>query len=535
MAYTYKAGYSSWIDVIIENGDWDKGNFVRYSYSFYWAIVTLFTTGYGDITANNVYEQWAASVGIIFGSCLFAYFIGVLTTELTVSLKQREDAERLEKSSAFCSYFNLPPSLRKAVMIHVNYFNNANYTFDTDAVMDALPPFLQKDIEKYLREKRLKDLDIFKYLPDKIVGKIALKLTTFSCGANKYLCRKNEIANTLFIQRTGESGTEDDKQIYRRGDVIGEDAILCRKRITTVMCRTYSEFYVLDIADILNTLKSHYKLKPFRKHWSKIRKIIAESSPNLRKHRRRSIGMLNRHPHRHVHLETVRNFENPYIPKTAKDDDDLEHSQHSTVSQTDLEHGGKSSYELYENELLKEEENEKNNEKVEHQQNEDHKKLTYIMGIFDRVREESQLRDEKIRRNHTKRFDKTKDKYTFAPHPPDPTKTNALKQTKSITDHEEEEDDEESFEELEEIEMEDPWLDDAFDIVSKKMQLSAPKSLLTPAQTPLQTPIFTPNPLQAPNVIGLLRRSASDRSSENERKKFKKRASVSQFEMTAIK
>ena len=31
----------------------DDAIFEKYSYAWYWAVVTLFTTGYGDITAHN--------------------------------------------------------------------------------------------------------------------------------------------------------------------------------------------------------------------------------------------------------------------------------------------------------------------------------------------------------------------------------------------------------------------------------------------------------------------------------------------------
>ena len=37
----------------------------KISYSWYWSIVTLFTTGYGDITATNEEEQWTASACIL--------------------------------------------------------------------------------------------------------------------------------------------------------------------------------------------------------------------------------------------------------------------------------------------------------------------------------------------------------------------------------------------------------------------------------------------------------------------------------------
>ena len=45
--YAYVNHEPSWIDVIISQHGENADNLTKYSYSFYWAIVTLFTTGYG--------------------------------------------------------------------------------------------------------------------------------------------------------------------------------------------------------------------------------------------------------------------------------------------------------------------------------------------------------------------------------------------------------------------------------------------------------------------------------------------------------
>ena len=79
----------SWIDV---NG-LREGNipiFTKYSYAWYWAVVTLFTTGYGDVVATpkNVAEQWTCSVCILIGTCFFAYFVGTLTVLITEVYQQ---------------------------------------------------------------------------------------------------------------------------------------------------------------------------------------------------------------------------------------------------------------------------------------------------------------------------------------------------------------------------------------------------------------------------------------------------------------
>lgn len=60
--FAYKRNEPAWVDVIWADGHGDDDNWVHYTYAFYWAIVTLFTTGYGDITATNIYEQFSASL-----------------------------------------------------------------------------------------------------------------------------------------------------------------------------------------------------------------------------------------------------------------------------------------------------------------------------------------------------------------------------------------------------------------------------------------------------------------------------------------
>lgn len=58
---------SNWVSVAGLD-DEDYSVFEKYSTSVYWAVITLFTTGYGDIFAHNTLEQWVAIICVAVGS-----------------------------------------------------------------------------------------------------------------------------------------------------------------------------------------------------------------------------------------------------------------------------------------------------------------------------------------------------------------------------------------------------------------------------------------------------------------------------------
>ena len=72
--YSMKHESSSWI-IVAGIDDTNANLFEKYSTSWYFSVVTLMTTGYGDIVATNTAEQWVASVFILIGTCFFGMHV----------------------------------------------------------------------------------------------------------------------------------------------------------------------------------------------------------------------------------------------------------------------------------------------------------------------------------------------------------------------------------------------------------------------------------------------------------------------------
>ncbi len=57
--------------------------------SVYWAIVTVTTVGYGDITPHTEAGRWVSSILILIGYSVIAIPTGIITAQLTTELQQK--------------------------------------------------------------------------------------------------------------------------------------------------------------------------------------------------------------------------------------------------------------------------------------------------------------------------------------------------------------------------------------------------------------------------------------------------------------
>jgi len=275
--------FSSWVHA--QDIDPDNDALItKYSASWYWAIVTLFTTGYGDITAHNVTEQWVSSICIIIGSVFFAFFIGTLTSYLSgdADESKRNETDRVRQARLFCQHHKFDNELTRSVITHIRYHcrTNVQSVCPHEEVLTMLPCFLQREIRERVGLRLLAELDLFRDLPKEVIGQIALEMQSVSCNRGKYLFRRGDVAKHLYIQRTGEAKLHyfSDKapRDLRRGDVVGERALVSGRRRYCVVASMWAEFWALNVDDIQRVLQRNFKHRRFYYEWIRIKQMVKE-------------------------------------------------------------------------------------------------------------------------------------------------------------------------------------------------------------------------------------------------------------------
>ena len=76
---------------VVEYDPDQPGGFDSIPRSIYWAIVTLTTVGYGDISPQTALGQFISSIVMILGYSIIAVPTGIVTAELTTSIKKTND------------------------------------------------------------------------------------------------------------------------------------------------------------------------------------------------------------------------------------------------------------------------------------------------------------------------------------------------------------------------------------------------------------------------------------------------------------
>lgn len=77
---------------LVENG---QNGFTSIPESIYWAIVTITTVGYGDITPVTTMGKFVASLIMLIGYGIIAVPTGIITTEMALAAKQKDHAHEV--------------------------------------------------------------------------------------------------------------------------------------------------------------------------------------------------------------------------------------------------------------------------------------------------------------------------------------------------------------------------------------------------------------------------------------------------------
>ena len=258
-----------------DRGDGDPSEFwsnplvYEWISSFYWAITTMTTIGYGDISAVSSRERAFSCAVEIMGCCFFAWSTGLITSLLSDT---PYCVDRFKSTMDELEEFTSSRGLNDELVQKMKSFYMLKFPtmriYDEHAVIDGLPKGLARAVKMELFQDVLNHCPLFfgmnVGLPVRnsdgkqtlsledvgvsVAGDVCTRLQTLYKTEGLELTAEGDLPDALYILRSGKlnvSTRGHDLFVAQSGDILGEMALLGfskdGRRLRTSKCLTMCE------------------------------------------------------------------------------------------------------------------------------------------------------------------------------------------------------------------------------------------------------------------------------------------------------
>ncbi|KAK4259221.1 hypothetical protein QN277_005574 [Acacia crassicarpa] len=243
-----------------EEGLWD-----RYVTAIYWSIVTLTTTGYGDLHAQNPGEMLFDTVFMLFNLGLTSYIIGNMTNLVvhwTSHTKTFRDTIRA--ASEFASRNHLPHHLQDQMLSHLCL------RFKTEGLkqqetLNRLPKAIRSSIANHLFFPIVKEVYLFHGVSHDFLFQLASEMEAEYFPPKEDVILQNEVPTDLYVLLSGAVDLVRHMDGYDQvvgkavlGETFGEIGIFThRPQPFTTRTAELSQILRLNKVSLMKSVRAH--------------------------------------------------------------------------------------------------------------------------------------------------------------------------------------------------------------------------------------------------------------------------------------
>ncbi|KAG6419331.1 hypothetical protein SASPL_121549 [Salvia splendens] len=208
----------------------------RYITAMYWSIVTLTTTGYGDLHAENPREMLFGVCYMLFNLGLTAYIIGNMTNLVVHwTSRTRTFRDSIRAASEFAKRNQLPPRIEDQLLSHICL------KFKTEGLkqqetMNGLPKAIRSSIAHYLFYPVVQNARLFHGVSQEFLLQLVPEMEAEYYPPREDVILQNEAPTDVYILVTGSvkfavkiNGQDHVVGKASAGDIFGEVGVLCGK------------------------------------------------------------------------------------------------------------------------------------------------------------------------------------------------------------------------------------------------------------------------------------------------------------------
>ena len=195
----------SWMTTYDEGAGYDAPLSKQYHYAIYWALTTLTTVGYGDITPTSDLERRFTTVALLLGALIFAYILGDIGSLLqTLDRQTLLVNERMDAVKEYLQWRGIPKELGVRVRRYYEHYYTQRAIFDESTIITELNPQLQTEVVQRILSRTMSRLPLFAQLDPDLRFALFPLLKPLSFQAGELILSKGQTSRELLFLLDGE-------------------------------------------------------------------------------------------------------------------------------------------------------------------------------------------------------------------------------------------------------------------------------------------------------------------------------------------
>ena len=254
----------TWVSTYDDGAAVDAEPSVQYLYALYWALTTLTTVGYGDITPTNNLERIYTLFALLLGALVFGFILSAIGSLVQAVDRQAAlSEERLDEVKEYMRWRRLPRDLVLRMRRYYTYYYTAKTAFDEQTILGNLTPALRFEVIQHALKETIGKIPLFANTLDPTFQmEVFPLLTPISAAPREVIFEKGDLSQGLFFLIKGAidviSGV-DGRVLYRvkPGSFFGEQVLMGRRRSATHRASSACEMMSISIDDLNDLLQKH--------------------------------------------------------------------------------------------------------------------------------------------------------------------------------------------------------------------------------------------------------------------------------------